>query len=207
VSCLQSFFSRHWFKLVTGVIVLAVIAAIGYQQLAGKGSPYKVIKPAPAFQLENIDGKQVSLQDTNGKVRLVYFFFSTCPDVCPRTTFMLSKVQDLLAAKGEFGKSTAFHSITFDPAKDTREALKEYAGRFHADPAGWSFLRGDEAAAVKLAEAYGTTVLKDKDGNFSHYDYIYLVDAKGNLRHSYDGTDVELTADKIAADMLQLTKE
>ncbi|MFD2880559.1 SCO family protein [Paenibacillus rhizoplanae] len=94
------------------------------------------------FSLENVDGKQISLADTAGTARLVYFFFTVCPDVCPITTYMLSETQDILVKDGSFGKDVEFVSISFDPKNDTREAIKAFADKFHADYNGWYFLRG-----------------------------------------------------------------
>ncbi|MFD2505845.1 SCO family protein [Paenibacillus septentrionalis] len=44
-------------------------------------------QPAPSFALTDVDGNAVSLESTNGKARIVYFYFASCPDVCPPTTF------------------------------------------------------------------------------------------------------------------------
>jgi protein SCO1/2 len=202
---LNAFVKRHWFKLAAAAVILAIAATISYPFLGNK-SPYKVIKTAPAFALQDWDGKPVSLADTNGKIRLVYFYWSSCPDVCSPTTFMLSKVQDQLVKEGSFGKSTSIISITFDPQRDTPAVIKEFAATFHADPKGWLFLRGEEQPTMDLAEKYGNPVMKDKDGNFSHYNYIMLVDKKGNILHQYDGMDANLTANQIADDMIRLAK-
>ncbi|MCR8629922.1 SCO family protein [Paenibacillus radicis (ex Xue et al. 2023)] len=198
----------NWFKIVVIVLLLAMIGVFGYMMLKGKDTKIGVIKPAPDFKLENIDGKKVGLADLSGKAKLVYFFYSTCPDVCSPTTYTISKIQDSLVKKGVFGDKTAIVSITFDPTKDTTEQLKEFSGRFHADPKGWYFLRGGEAESMQLAEKFGVTVLKDKQGGtFTHNNVILLVDKKGDLRTYYVGSDPNLDVEKIAQDMIQLTKE
>jgi len=167
-----------------------------------------VIKAAPDFKLDNIDGKQVSLADLSGKAKLVYFYYSSCPDVCSPTTYTISKIQDTLVKKGGFGDKTAIVSITFDPTKDTPERLKEFSGRFNADPKGWYFLRGEEAATAELAQKFGVMVIKDKGGEtFTHSNLILLVDKKGDLRTYYNGSDPDLDVEKIAKDMITLSKE
>lgn len=164
-----------------------------------------VIRPVADFSFENLDGKNVTLNDTDGKVRLFYFFFSSCPDVCPVTTLHLSKVQDLLKEQGVFGSKASIVSITFDPDRDTPEKLKEFGDKFKADYTGWYFLRGDQQQVIDLAtKSFGILVLKDNDNNFSHADLIGLVDKKGNLRKIYRP---EETIETIAADVKTLTKE
>jgi protein SCO1/2 len=198
---------KNWFKIVVTVLLLAMIGTFGYMLLNGKGRDIGVIKKAPDFKLENIDGRQIGSQDLAGKVKLVYFFFSTCPDVCPPTTYTLSKIQDVLIKKGGFGDKTAIASISFDPTKDTVAQLKEFAGRYHPDPKGWYFLRGEEAYTMDLAQKFGVMVMKDKQGNFTHSNLILLVDKKGDLRTYYVGDDPDLDVEKVAQDMMQLTKE
>jgi protein SCO1/2 len=199
---------KNWFKLVVIVLLLAMIGTFAYLLLKGKEEKLGVIKKTPDYKLENLDGKQVSSADLADKVKLVYFFYSTCPDVCPPTTYTLSKIQDELVKKGSFGDKTAILSITFDPTKDTPAQLKEFSGRYHADPKGWYFLRGEEASTLQLAEKFGLMVVKDpQGGTFTHQNFILLVDKKGDLRTYYEGSNADLSIDKIVQDMTQLTKE
>lgn len=199
---------KNGFKIIVVVILLAMIGVFSYMLMKGNEKKMDVIKKAPDFKLENIDGKQVGLStDLAGKVKLVYFFFSTCPDVCPPTTYSLSKVQNKLVEKGVFGDKTAIASISFDPTKDTIPQLKEFSSRYNPDYKGWYFLRGEEAATMELASKFGVMVVKDQQGTFSHNNIILLVDKKGDLRTYYNGNDADLNIDKIAEDMIKLTKE
>ncbi|WP_438446438.1 SCO family protein [Gorillibacterium sp. sgz5001074] len=193
--------------LVAGIAVLLVLgAAILYQTLGNQTSKFNYDKPGPDFTLQNLDGKNVTLHDTDGKARLVYFYYASCPDVCPMTTYLLSQVQDKLKEKDAFGTKTAFYSITFDPVKDTTEALKEFAGRFHADLNGWYFLRGEEAYSLELARKWEIGVAKQANGDIAHTNVVFLVDKKGQIRHYYNANDLELSADTIAKDLLALSK-
>lgn len=164
-----------------------------------------VIRPVQSFSMENVDGKNVTLEDTNGKVRLFYFFFSNCPDVCPITTFRLSQVQDVLKEKGLFGKDASIISISFDPERDTRGKIKAFGDKFKADYSGWYFLRGDEQKTFDLAmNSFKILINKDQDGNFVHMDLIGLVDRDGNLREIYRP---EATPEEIAKGVADLAKE
>ncbi|OPH60378.1 hypothetical protein BC351_17940 [Paenibacillus ferrarius] len=206
-----TFFEKNWFKLALGVILVAMIASFGYKLWANSNEPdprLKAMKQAPAFQLQDLDGKSVASQDTDGKVRLVYFFYSFCPDVCMPTTFLLTQVQDALKKKDLFGTKAEILSITVDPNRDTPAVLKEFGNKFETkpDPSGWMFLRGEEAKIHKLAEDYGIMVIKEKDGNFSHSNAILLVDPKGKIRNYYDAGNPQLDADHIVKDVVTLSK-
>jgi protein SCO1/2 len=201
--------SQHWFKLATLVLLLIIIAAVALQ-MNGKGKPssMKKIKEAADFQLSAMDGEQVSLQSTSEKARLIYFFYTSCPDVCYPTTLFLSKVQDILAQKGEFPAQASILSVTFDPKRDTVDRLQSFAAQYHPDFKGWKFLRGEEGAIKDLANAYGAAVIKDNKGNFvTHTNSIALIDKKGFIRKYYNANDLELTPKMIAADMQQLIDE
>lgn len=177
----KSWLQRYGFSL----IVLGICIVMGYYIIAqqNKGDELPVVKPGTEFSYLDTDGNTVSLSGTNGKARLLYFFFANCPDVCPPTTALMSQVQDVLKKDGVFGDKVQFLSVTIDPAHDTPEVLKDYAKRFDTDPNGWKFLRGDEKETAKLAEKYDILVYKDpKTGDFSHMNLIVLLDKDGQIR-------------------------
>ena len=178
---------RYGFSLV----VLALCVVMGYfiLQQENKKDELPVQGQGAEFSYTDMNGETVSLSGTNGKARLLYFFFANCPDVCPPTTFVMSQVQDELKEEGLFGKEVEFLSVTIDPERDTPELLQDYAKRFEADPEGWKFLRGDEKETAALAEKYGILVNKDKDGNFGHMNLIVLLDKKGQIREWISAND------------------
>lgn len=181
---------------------LAVYLAVNSMSFAKSKLP--VIGEVQDFSLENVDGKQVTLADTQGKARLVYFFFTECPDVCPITTYMLSETQDLLLKDGSFGKDVEFISISFDPKNDTREAIKTFADRFHVDYDGWYFLRGDQEQVRKLAaDSFKVLIYGDNKDNFAHANLIGLVDRNNQLRGLYDAGDSENVTPEFLADALK----
>lgn len=200
------FWQKHWFKVLIAVVIAAA-AAGWYIKSQGGGEKLPVIKKAADFKLEHTDGKQTGLSDDNGKVRLVYFFWSTCPDVCQPTTFELSKVQQELQKSNLLGTDAVIYSISFDPDRDTAEQLKKYSARFEADPQGWKFLRGESKTVVDLAKQYGVSVLKDNNGNFAHTNSVALVDRAGNLRKYFVATDGNLSYRLVAEAVKNLAKE
>ena len=186
------------------VIIFAIAAAWLYWP---KEEPLPIRGEAPHFSLENVDGSTVTLDGTDGKVRLFYFFFANCPDVCPPTTYMLNEVQDQLKEKGVFGTDVNLVSITFDPERDTREALMDWAtNKNKADLSGWYFLRGDEAGTAELMKSFKQGVIKGEDGSFTHTNLITLVDQEGNIREFYNANDLEITSDVIVEGAMSLLK-
>lgn len=192
---------RHWFPVLTGVLILAIVGVFGYKYLTQEKIP--VLKAISDFSLENSNGSTYTFSDSKGKVRLVEFMFTKCPDICPATTYNMAQMQKELKAKGLFGDKVEFVSITFDPDFDTAQVLQEYAGKFHADPNGWKFLRGDAQAVEKVTKDFGIAVLKQPDGSFAHTARMFLVDGDGNMRRAY-GMAADMDMDQIMADMEQL---
>lgn len=202
---MESYLKKHGFKLVLlfivfvgGIALLSALIAGG-----GKKAEFALKEEAPDFELEHVDGSTVSIAGTNGTVRLVYFYFSNCPDVCPPTTQLLSGVQNLLKENGEFGEKARLMSITFDPDRDTRERLLEFSGYYNADHSGWYFLRGDKQYTHDLAYEYGVMIQERDDGNFAHSNLIFLVDKDGNIRKYYP-VDLDLMPEHIYQDMRAL---
>ncbi|WP_084134862.1 SCO family protein [Paenibacillus harenae] len=195
---------KHSFKIA----VLALCAAMGiylfFTYAAAPKQELPVMEAAPAFEMQNIDGQPVSLASTNGKARIVYFYFANCPDVCPPTTFLLSQVQDQLEAEGKLGSKAELISITFDPERDTPDVIRDFADRLDADFNGWHFLRGEETETLQLAKDFGVGVVKEEDGSFTHMNVISLVDQDGQIRKWINGSDEGLTAEKIVAELNKL---
>ncbi|WP_063847480.1 SCO family protein [Bacillus sp. FJAT-28004] len=197
----MEFVKKHSFKIA----VLALCAAMGIYLFITYGMPEKqtlpIEKAAPAFELTDLDDQKVTLASTNGKARIVYFYFANCPDVCPPTTFLLSQVQEQLKAEDKLGTKAELISITFDPVRDTPEVIRDFAKRNFADLNGWRFLRGDEVNTLQIARDFGIGVIKNEDGSFSHSNVITIVDKDGQIRKWIDGSKEDLTAEEIVAQL------
>jgi protein SCO1/2 len=183
----RSWLRRYGFSMV----VLGLCLVMGYYILMqqNKKDELPVQGKGAEFSFTDSDGANVTLSGSNGKARLLYFFFASCPDVCPPTTFLMSQVQDVLKEDGVFGDKVEFLSVTIDPTHDTPEVLKDYAKRFNADPNGWKFLRGDEKGTADLAHKYEILVTKGDDGSFGHMNLIVLLDKEGQIRDYITLTD------------------
>ncbi|MFD1956226.1 SCO family protein [Paenibacillus thailandensis] len=203
----MAFVRKHGFKLAVLALCLSFGLYLWFAKWSAEGETLPVIQAAPSFALTDIDGNEVSLESTNGKARIVYFYFANCPDVCPPTTFLLSQVQELLKKDGTLGKEAEIISITFDPERDTPEAIRAFAERNFADlSGGWLFLRGDdEEQSLQLAKSFGVGVIKDEaTGNYGHSNIITLVDKQGQIRKYINGSEESLTAEQIAEELKKL---
>ncbi|MCM3145495.1 SCO family protein [Brevibacillus sp. MER 51] len=197
----ESAMKKHWFPVLAGIILLAIIGVFGYNYMTEE--KIEVLKPIADFTLDNSDGTTYTFNSSAGKVRLVEFMFTKCPDICPATTFNMAKLQDQLKEKGLFGDKVEFVSISFDPDNDTPEVLQEYAAKFKADQSGWKFLRGDAQDVEKVTKDFGLMVIKEPDGSYSHTARMFLVDGDGNMRRAY-GMAANMELDVMMKEMVQL---
>jgi protein SCO1/2 len=188
------------------LLVVAISVSIAYG-LKQSSSPLPKMKKAPDFTLQNLQGQNVSLSESNGKVRLVEFFFTSCPDICPATTSNMVLMQNNLKEKKTFGSKVQFVSITFDPERDTPEALQQYAKMLSIDQgSGWQMLRGTEETTIKTANDFGLMVVKQKDGQFAHsIRSLFLIDQEGFIRKVFDMGE-SMDNEVIEKAIIQLTK-
>ena len=137
------------------------------------------------FKLTDQDGKIFRFTNARGKLVLVTFVFTTCPDVCPLFTANFATIQRTLEEK----KIIDYHllTITTDPERDTAPVLKAYAERFKADFKNWSFLSGTRAELSKVWKMFGVNVTKTESGQVQHTSFTTLIDRHGKRRVDYYG--------------------
>ena len=152
--------------------------------------------PLPPVSLPDATGTQRSLADFKGKVTVVFFGYTQCPDVCPTTMVELTQVKKALGADGERLQAVF---VSIDPERDTPEILKSYMASF--DP-GFVALRGtaeQTQAAAKEFKVFFAKVPGKTEGSYTmdHTAGAYVLDTKGNPRlFERYGAGVEaLTAD------------
>lgn len=136
---------------------------------------------ASGFDLTDADGKRRQLTDFAGKVTVVFFGFTHCPDVCPTTLLELAAVKKALGPDGERVQGVF---ITIDPDRDTPPLLKAYVDNFGS---GFVALRGtqDETKAVaKSFKVFFAKVPGSTESNYSmdHTAGSYVFDARGKVR-------------------------
>ena len=130
------------------------------------------------FTLTNQHGKRVSLADFRGKVVLLYFGYTFCPDVCPTDLLIIAQTVKSL---GKSGDQVQPIFVTLDPARDTRELLRGYVAAFHPRIVA---LTGSEAEVRRIATAYKVYYEKVTPPNsttyfIDHTAYTFLLDRRG----------------------------
>jgi protein SCO1 len=153
--------------------------------------------------LPDADGRARTLADFKGKVIVVFFGYTQCPDVCPTTMAELARIKQALGADGQRVQGVF---VTVDPERDTAEVLRAYVANFDA---GFVALRGSPeqtAAAAREFKVFYAKAPGKTAGSYTvdHTAGSYVFDAKGRLRlFERYGTP----ADALAADLRQLLKE
>ena len=157
---------------------------------------------AKGFALTDQHGKPRTLQEFAGKVVVVFFGFTQCPDVCPTSMAELAEVKKLLGPDGD--KLQAVF-ITVDPERDTPDVLKAYMGNF--DPT-FIALRPTMTELPDFAKSYKVFYKKVEGKTASSYSMdhsagSYVYDAKGQIRlYSRYGSGAEA----LASDIMLLMK-
>jgi protein SCO1/2 len=146
----------------------------------------EVLIPIADFTLRNQALQPFRFQSLRGKVAIVAFAYTTCPDVCPLITAAMRQVQDGL--KPEERALTYFITVTTDPEIDTPQVMAAYAKRYGVDPGNWAFLTGDEATLKRVWKNFGVGVEKKARGLIDHTTLTALVDSSGTMRIAYIGT-------------------
>lgn len=166
-------------------VVVLLLFISGCERVYSQSGP-PVIGQAPDFTLQTSGDKQQSFYQSRGKVRLVEFFYTKCPDICPMTTANMVKIQNKLKQERLFGNRVEFVSITFDPNHDTSEVLKKYADNLGADLSNWSFMRGSNEETKNTARQFHVFYELSKDGFVTHsINSLFLIDRNNNVRGVY----------------------
>ena len=144
----------------------------------------------PTWSFLNQNGNIKSSKDFKNKVRLVDFFFTSCPTICPKMTVNMKKIQQLINTGCL--NNIELLSFTVDPSRDSVEKLKEYCKTYNVDSKNWNMLTGDQNSIYDVG-VNGFLVPNQEDalapGGFLHSEKMILIDKKNRIRGYYDGTD------------------
>lgn len=142
----------------------------------------------PPFTLTNQHGETITSEGYEGHALLLTFIYTRCPlpDYCPLLSQQFKVLQPQLTER--YGNQVQQLSISFDPAHDTPEVLKAYAGRFTANTEQWTFATGTPQDIARLAQAFG--VFYEEEGvEFTHNLATALVDGEGRVYQIWRGND------------------
>ena len=136
------------------------------------------------FELIGPDGKDISSEDFRGKVVLIYFGYTFCPDICPTSLSQLKMVMLGLKKKAKY---VQLLFITIDPERDNYEKLRDYVAYFYPTFIG---LTGSVKEIEVVTKHYGSSFFKQyiesREGYLmAHTDAVFLVDQFGRYRGRY----------------------
>jgi protein SCO1/2 len=191
-------------KIVLGAIAgVVVIGAVAYFFVLPQIVPYvfhgqtiQSNQAAPSVELDGPNGSTVRLTDFEGKVVVLYFGYTFCPDVCPITLSKLDRAMDILEDKAE---DVQVIMVSVDPERDTPEVLEQYMAHFNPDFIG---VTGDTNAIDRIATVYGV-YYEAAEGSeatgylVNHTATVMIVDKDGYLKLvlPFEGTAEEIAAD------------
>lgn len=169
--------------LLIGIVAAWTILFGSAAQFRGTtyAEPYP---PAPDFVLLRGDGSPFRLSGMQGRIVLLFFGYTSCPDVCPTT---LAELNQALKQLGADAEKVQVVFVSVDPQRDTPERVQEYVNHFNPTFIG---LSGTETSLTKVWQEYG--VFREIVEGTSALGYIVnhtarvtLIDADGNLRVSF----------------------
>ena len=178
-------YKRNALKIIaTGALWISAAGLLG--ACAEKKPEFKAVDITGAdyakdFQLTDQNGQVRSMKDFAGKVVVLFFGFTQCPDVCPTTMSELVEVRKALGADGERVQAVF---VTVDPERDTPEVLKAYMANFDPSFVGLSGTPEQLAAMAKDYKVYFKKVEGKTPTSYTmdHSAASYIYDPKGNLR-------------------------
>ena len=197
-------------RRAAAVALLALAAGLGAcdKLVPGRTVSFKAVDVTGAeygrtLALTDAEGQARTLADFKGKVSVVFFGYTHCPDVCPTTLAELAEVKAMLGKDGERVQAVF---VTVDPERDTPELLKAYMANFGP---GFTGLRGtpeQTAAAAREFKVFYMKVPGKTEGSYTvdHTAGSYVIDAQGRLRLF---ARYGMPAADLAADLRQLLAE
>lgn len=173
------------------VIMAALLNLLFAKPERFRGTAYSDPYPSASdFELTHSSGDAFRLSGQRGKIVLLFFGYTFCPDVCPATLAELNMALSEIPDKAD---SVQVVFISVDPDRDTPQITQEYVARFNPAFIG---LSGSLDQLGKIWQDYGIFREIDKSGTnvvtVSHTARVILIDTEGNMRLSYGfGTPVE----------------
>ncbi len=189
---------RTLLKSVTAVLAAAALSACGPDKQQFKSIDITGADYAKGFSLTDHNGVPRSLPDFKGKVVVVFFGFTQCPDVCPTALAEMAEVKRKLGSQGDRLQGIF---ITVDPERDSEEVLKAYMANF--DPS-FIALRPTMAQLPEVAKAFKIYYKKSEGQTATSYTMdhsagSYVFDPAGSVRlYARSGSGSEALASDVA---------
>lgn len=133
-------------------------------------------------------GQQVSLNDLEGKIIVLDFFFTHCPTICPKLAVAMKKLQKSFPNNDSI---VQFVSISIDPEHDSLAQLRNWAKKFDINPDSWWLGTGNKDSIYNfaLSELKASVADADIDTAFIHTENFFLLDKERVVRGWFNGLD------------------
>ena len=174
------------------LVLLLIIAGCGSDHELS-GTLYDPVIPAPELEGTNWDGAPFRLSDLQGRVALIFFGYTSCPDICP---LALSEMKTISTRLGDQAGELAVVFVSVDPERDSPERIGAYMQAFNEQFFG-VHIPLEQLAAVK--QDFGVyaekRVVEGSAAGYlvDHTGWTYVVDKAGKLREVF-ATDVPVEA-------------
>ncbi len=139
-------------------------------------------QPTPDFVLHDQTGASVQLSKLRGRVVLVTFLYTHCPDVCP---LIATNLGIAVRRLGPEGKNVRVLAVSVDPKGDTQAATRAFVARRRL-PSEFHFLIGSRPELRRVWRAYHIAAGQGPENTVNHSAYTLLIDRDGNQRVLYD---------------------
>lgn len=178
-------------KRAEACALAVLLLAMGCQRGAGEGYAVVPARPAPALEAPRASGGVFRLSEQRGKVVLLSFGYTACPDVCPTTLSQLRRLNERL---GDSARNVEVVFLSVDPERDSAQRLEEYVRAFHPRFTG---LRLERPALEAVLSAYQVTAVRrypdaaryrerpfagDAPYTVDHTGAYLVIDSRGALR-------------------------
>ena len=170
------------------VLTLAAVGALALSGCERAAPPHRFnaidltgASYAQGFNLPDFNGRPRTLADFKGKVTVVFFGYTQCPDACPTT---MAELSGILKTLGPDAKRVQVVFITVDPSRDTPSLLKNYVTNFRPD---FLALRGDDAQTQQIIKDFKLVVEKvpgktPDSYTIDHTAGTFIYDPQGRIR-------------------------
>jgi protein SCO1/2 len=186
------------FGMAVLVGLIAMFLVLGPQrEYTFQGSLIEPPVAAPQFELTDMNSEPFQLSQLSDQVVVIFFGYTSCPDVCPVT---LTEFLQIRSKLGQAADEVSFVFVTVDPERDTPERMRKYLTNF--DP-GIIGLTGERSELEPVWADYGVYQAKAEGGSSDNYlvdhsSRVYVIDADGNLRLTYlFGTENQLITEDV----------
>jgi protein SCO1 len=180
--------SRHRRNIrIASLLACAAVLACSYSGLTAAREPIVPDEPLPSDSLYQLplrlvlsEGTQMSLAGLLGKPTIITMFYTSCDGVCPMIAFSMRRMEKELTAQQR--ARLQWVMVSFDPKRDTPQALSEFARLNQIERPGWYLACTDESGVRDLAAVLAVRYRELPGGAFSHSTQIILLDARGVIR-------------------------